>query len=116
MSPNAEGPNILFFAFLLVTLSVSLNYMMPSRTKEMLTEWEAKHNLKIIRSIPINRPWSFKWGLFSQAQHFVRVLVEDTETAEKSELILCLGGLLFGLKVKRVRVCDHRSVEREAST
>jgi hypothetical protein len=102
MNGIAGGPDIAFVLLLMIALSISLNYLIPSRTEEILQEWEAKANVEIIRAIPLNRPWSFKWGLFSQAQHFVRVRVKHRQTGSEAEMVLCLGNLIFGLKVKRV--------------
>lgn len=99
-------------ALCIVTSAVLLRMVFPPRTQEMLREWETENRLEILKAIRLNHPWSMtKWGVFSQSQRFVRVLVRDVDTDARNEMVLRLGGLLFGLAVKRVRICETRPLD-----
>ncbi|QRE74510.1 hypothetical protein [Methylobacterium aquaticum] len=76
----------------------------------MLREWETKNGLEIVAAQRRNNPWTLKWGWASGAQKFVSVLVRDTHTGERSEMVLCLGHMIFGLRAKRVRICEIKPV------
>ncbi|GJD61683.1 hypothetical protein [Methylobacterium frigidaeris] len=102
---------MLFGPLFVCASAIVFHLVFPSQTEAMLREWEAAHSLEIIAAQRCNNPWTLKWGWASQAQKFVRVLVRDTHTGERSEMILCLGHTIFGLKIKRVRICEIRTVE-----
>ena len=93
--------------FIGLALFVVIIHLVPTQYLSSITSWLKNNEFVLLECDEIFAPLYPRWGMYSMAQKFVRVVAEDRKTGQRYSAVLKIGNILIGTLITQVAEYDR---------